>query len=645
VTRKTEVELPEYDELKLRIQRRDDDAYRVVAFGPGNSTATWTFSLPFTATELDNFVLRVGRPRRGVRAYRSSQMEEAKRFGAQLFDTLIGGDVRDVYREARSFAEARNRGLRVTLSLTDVPELTGVPWEFVYERPSFLSQSIYTPVVRSLDLRSVRRPRRVTLPLHVLGMASGPEGLDELDVGREQQKLANALKPLRDRGLVELEWLDRATLARLDEVINRPDEVHILHYVGHGAYDERSAAGILVFESERGAAHEVTGEELGSLLQDERSLQLVVLNSCEGARSSHVDPFSGVASSLLEYGIPAVIGMQFEITDEAAITFAGRLYAAIAQGYGVDAALAHARKAIFAAGRDVEFGTPVLFLRAADARLFEFEPRSDEASTDRRPEARPEPPPAPSKRDLALVLTQRPERAAAGARITWELKIDNVGDRELIDVTAWDANGESLGEAVGLQPAGRHTVQWSEILDPADWQVITVTARDSAGEEIFRQTSATPKFLEQPAKRPAQRAESRPPAPAIGFRSAESTPVSRAVQVTLPTGYSVTVKVLSKPLSHVLIVDGVELAVVSLRHVIWRADALQKQEVVVHDKPHVRAYLDMTQAAGYHLRWEFPIDRGGTTYAFQATLSCEGKLYKDHITALRLEVDGTTFSG
>jgi hypothetical protein len=147
-----------------------------------------------------------------------------------------------------------------------------------------------------------------------------------------------------------------------------------MHYIGHGAYDSRTEGGILVLENANGDSHEVTGEELGSLLQDERSMRLVVLNACEGARGSHVDPFCGVASSLVECGISAVVGMQFEVTDEAAITFGGRLYSALAQGFPIDAALAQSRKAIFAAGHDIEFGTPVLFLRAADARLFDPEP-------------------------------------------------------------------------------------------------------------------------------------------------------------------------------------------------------------------------------------------------------------------------------
>jgi hypothetical protein len=60
--------IPEYDELKLRIEPGEGDgAYRVLAFGPDGSTASGAFSPPFDETRLDNFVLRVGRRRRGAR--------------------------------------------------------------------------------------------------------------------------------------------------------------------------------------------------------------------------------------------------------------------------------------------------------------------------------------------------------------------------------------------------------------------------------------------------------------------------------------------------------------------------------------------------------------------------------------------------
>ena len=401
--------IPDYDELKLRIERGTGESYHVVAFAADGSTAEGTFSSPFSATELDNFVLRVGLPRRKVRTYRSSQMEEARRFGTELSRALLHGDVREVYLGARRAADAEDRGLRVTLYLTGVPELMEIPWEFLYERPSFLSQSIYTPLVRSLDLKTVRPPRRVALPLRVLGVVSSPSGLDQLDVNEEQDKLERALGPLRAAGMVEVDWLQAATLSELERAISAPDERHVLHFVGHGAYDERTQGGMLLLEGENGGAHEVTGEELGSLLYDERSLRLAVLNSCEGARTSHVDPFSGVASSLLECGIPAVVGMQFEITDDAAIRFSERLYTALAQGFPVDAALAQARKGIFAAGHEVEFGTPVLYLRGADARLFDV----DTALPAPEPVSPPPPPPEPAPPPELRPAPRRKPRIAA----------------------------------------------------------------------------------------------------------------------------------------------------------------------------------------------------------------------------------------
>jgi hypothetical protein len=98
----------------------------------------------------------------------------------------------------------------------------------------------------------------------------------------------------------------------------------------------------------------------------------VVLNACEGARSSSSDPFSGVAQSLIRGGVPAVIAMQFEITDTAAITFCQGLYSAIADGYPIDAALGESRKAIFASGNVVEWATPVLHMRSPDGHLFKL---------------------------------------------------------------------------------------------------------------------------------------------------------------------------------------------------------------------------------------------------------------------------------
>jgi hypothetical protein len=487
--------IPDYEELKLRIQPGPDGGYGVLAFAADGSTAQGTFTKPFSDAELDNFILRVGLPRRSVRAFRSSQMEEAKRFGSELFDALVSGDVREVYLGARRASDAHHRGLRVTLYLTGVPELMEIPWEFLYERRSFLSQSVYTPLVRSLDLKDVRPPVKVKLPIRVLGMVSRPDGFDNLDVDTERAKLETALAPAIQAGLVHLHWLRTATLSEFERTLGSREEIHVFHYIGHGTYDERIEGGILVLENRHGQPHEVTGEELGALLQDERSLRLAVLNACEGARTSHVDPFSGVASSLVHYGVPAVIGMQFEITDDAAITFADRLYTAIAQGFPVDAALAQARKAIFAAGNDVEFGTPVLFLRAAEARLFDV----DEAAV-----------PVPAAGDFALDLEHE--------RTSWRLTIRNTGPSTLRDVAVRRADGEVLDELDELAPGRRQVVRWPA--RPGE-ELITVRACDATGSWLTERVTASVAAPPPEAPPPEQRRRRFEPANDRPLRSDE----------------------------------------------------------------------------------------------------------------------------
>ncbi len=468
--------IPEYDELKLRVEPRGSGQYDVVAFAPDGGTATGHFESPISELELDNFILRVARPR-SVRTYHSTHMEEAKELGRELFEHLMVDDVGDVYHGARRVADTKGRGLRISLSMTGAPELAEIPWELLYDpgEAFFLSQSIYTPVVRSLDLKSPPEARKVTLPLQVLALVSAPQGFIALDTEAERANLEKALEPLIESGAVKLEWLDTATLAELDRRIASPDELHIIHYVGHGAYDEKGTkSGILVLEREDGQPHEVTGEELGGLMRDERSLRLVVLNSWGGARSSHVDPFSGVASSLLRCGLPAVIGMQTEITDEAAITFSDRLYTALAQGFPIDAALAQARRAIFAAGREVEFGTPVLFMRVADGRIFDVTGA---------------PPPPPVGR---LEAKLRPEPAAVrpGATVTWKLEVRNAGESPLSDVTARDSDGQTHAGPFGLEPGGSHECTWPVVVHVPIDETVTVGGRGADGRAVSAQAAA-----------------------------------------------------------------------------------------------------------------------------------------------------------
>jgi len=354
---------------------RTERGYRAQVLSSPAGEASSDFLAPFSELELENFVLRIGRPRRGTRRIGSPEMEALKILGKGLYDAVLSGDVRACWSTSVREAESQNSGLRLRLRIADAPELNDVPWEYLYNANlnRFLSLSEYTPLVRFLDLPERIRPLPVDARLEIMVMISSPTDYPSLEVENEWSRLNEALAGPIGSGQVRLHRLPEARLTALQRELRR-GEYHILHFIGHAGFDRETQGGVLVLCDDAGKGRRVAAENLGFILHDHRSLRLVVLNACEGSRASRADPFAGVAQALVQQGVPAVIAMQFEITDQAAITFAEEFYAAVADGHPVDAALADARKAIFGTGNDIEWGTPVLYLRAPDGRLFSVNP-------------------------------------------------------------------------------------------------------------------------------------------------------------------------------------------------------------------------------------------------------------------------------
>ncbi|MGH7490686.1 MAG: CHAT domain-containing protein [bacterium] len=108
-------------------------------------------------------------------------------------------------------------------------------------------------------------------------------------------------------------------------------------------------------------------------MRDRSSLRLVFLNACLTARASSAGPYAGLATALLRAGIPAVVAMQFPISDAAAIAFSRAFYRRLAASDTVDAAVTEGRLAIHRLGRG-EWATPVLFERLTTGRLFQALP-------------------------------------------------------------------------------------------------------------------------------------------------------------------------------------------------------------------------------------------------------------------------------
>lgn len=373
-------------DLDLLIERAGDQ-YRARVIQSPAGQASAEFVLPFTPQDIEILMLRVGRARRGVRRIESPEMQSAKQFGGKLFDAVFAGDVRGALRSSMDTASREDVGLRVRLRLRDAAELTDLPWEFLYNSSlnRFLALSNKTPLVRYIEIPETPRALKIAPPLRVLVMISSPSDYEPLDSEREWRKLNDALREQIANKLVQLERLDTATLGALRRTL-RQDEYHVLHFIGHGGFDEQTQDGVLILEDEQQRGRSTSGQYISTVVTMHDAMRLVVLNACEGGRAARNDPFAGVAQSLVQQGIPAVIAMQFEITDEASIAFAREFYAALADGYPVDAALGEARGAIFSEVNDLEWGTPVLYLRAPDGII--FEPLAEEERVARAAELR-----------------------------------------------------------------------------------------------------------------------------------------------------------------------------------------------------------------------------------------------------------------
>jgi tetratricopeptide (TPR) repeat protein len=363
-----------YLDFELEIRGGGPREYPIAVRSPaGEAQAEIRF--PFDEWELKDrlqaleiALLRSGGSRRRIPSPEEHTVQD---FGRSLFESLLVGDVRTRYEMSLSEARRQGKGLRLKLRIQP-SELAVSPWEFLYDaqRDRYPSLSSNTPLVRYLDLPQPAEPLRISPPLRVLGMVTSPLGLEPLNIEHEKRLVEEATRGLREGGLLELTWLEGQTWRHLQRAMRR-GPWHVLHFVGHGGFDAATEEGALALSDDAGHMHLLRARGLAELLDDHYPLRLVFLNSCEGASGSESSAFSSTAATLVRRGVPAVVAMQYEITDRAAIEFARDFYEAVADGLPVDAAVTEARAAV-SMDSMLEWGTPVLYMHSPDGHIFDI---------------------------------------------------------------------------------------------------------------------------------------------------------------------------------------------------------------------------------------------------------------------------------
>jgi hypothetical protein len=385
-----------YLNFDLAIMRRAEHRYHLQVNSPGGNPVH-DFDMPISPEEVAKLREVVQGPARDVvkggherRPADPDLLGYVRRLGERLFDSIFANGVHESFSASRQAAiQEQAAGVRVRLWLDDAPELAALPWEYLYNRrtQTYLGLSVQTPVVRFLSLPIPQARLQAPPPLRILVMISDPEGYPRLAVDQEWKTIDRTFKELEEAKLVSIDRVPSGTVDDLQECLGKDKQYHVFHFIGHGAVDPATGEALLLMEQRPRGRGKLIGREALKVALDHFPLRLVILNSCEGARLDGVDPFGGLAQSLVKQGIPAAVAMQFKVTDKAAITFARKFYGTMAYNHPVDAALAEARKAIYLDQNPTEWGTPVLYMNASDGQIFQFDRPTEEQLRQRQIEA------------------------------------------------------------------------------------------------------------------------------------------------------------------------------------------------------------------------------------------------------------------
>jgi len=353
---------------------------------------------------------------------------DARKIGSTLFNALFQGDVLRLFErslsgsnDARPDGTSRGVRLRLLFDLQDkeIRPLAALPWELLHDPMDriFYAQGRRRLLVRHPEAPRPVEPLAVTPPLRVLLVPSSPKDLQALNLKAETDALEAALEQ-DDR--IEVEVLKPATVHGLRAML-REETFHVLHFMGHGGFNAETGLGRLYFERDDSSSDPLDGAFFSDLLAELPHLQLVVLNACRTAQvpgGLEIGPYGTLGMALSLAGVPAVVAMQFTISDPGAILFSKTFYQAVASGEPVDVAVGLGRRELYEDERSsLEWAVPVLFLRSPDGRIFDVPRRAE--------------PPASAGPDEAAEGSGRPAAEAAGDEgLTLGIRsLEPLGDR------------------------------------------------------------------------------------------------------------------------------------------------------------------------------------------------------------------------
>lgn len=355
-----------YQEFEIHLKKKSKDNYLAEAV---DSDGKVQAEKPFVL-EMDKLKMREDLKYLEKLAISSESVKDEFHinFGKHIFNLVFGDGVKAHYDEWLK----KDEPLRIRIRVDETAkELNNIPWEFLHDGENFLVTQSETLISRLPPNVEKRKKDKLDQAISMLVVVSSPMNLPAhmvLNTEKEQEVILEALDKLHRERKLDIDFVDDASLDTIQDYLSEKD-YHILHFTGHGVFDENQDTGFLLLEDSRGRMENVENERIATILQRYKSLRLVVLSACQSAKASNNTGYPDLSRTLLRKGIPAVLSMQHSVLDPSAIDFAARFYRSLASGRPVDVALSDARTALYVGDNRnrVDFATPVLFLNDPDS--------------------------------------------------------------------------------------------------------------------------------------------------------------------------------------------------------------------------------------------------------------------------------------
>jgi len=315
---------------------------------------------------------------------RYSRRTEMARTAPAGFRFSIKGIGQDLYRDIFSshrkvhntYLAASAASKMLSLCFEASREFLGAPLELLHSDDTAKYLSLMHPMARfingavpqnrALSPKVLSQLKEKLLVLVITSDTRPPIALID-QIGRELESLL----AVHDSVQVKLIPTDQATYATVRQEI-RQCPYHIVHYVGHGLFEENSPeqSGLLFWEgpNRSGDILPLTGAELSLLLKDS-NVRLFHLSCCEGTRTGTMvdlldDDYLGVADGIIQAGVPSVLGFRWPVSAVSARKLALDFYESFLKYGSPENALLDARRELAISGLDnPDWASPVLIVQ------------------------------------------------------------------------------------------------------------------------------------------------------------------------------------------------------------------------------------------------------------------------------------------